>query len=214
MTNLLKVIAFSSITMLMATTALASTADVKQLPQGEKITLSGTVDQVDNEREFTIRDDRGTTDVNIESNQSVVLQKGDSVTVNGTVDRGMTGTEINATEVTVHKDAAAAMGDAIEGATGLSVEQAKTYTIQQLPKEGLVKVSGTVSDVDNEKEFTLKDGTGSIKIKVESAQSAALTEGAQVTVVGQIDNGVLGVGKNIEARKVTVDADTQTPKKG
>jgi uncharacterized protein YdeI (BOF family) len=59
-----------------------------------------------------------------------------------------------------------------------------------------------VIDIDNEKEFTLRDETGSINIDIVSAQNAALTEGAEVTVIGNVNNGMLG--KSIDAKEVLI----------
>lgn len=190
---------------LLAGTALAAsgTTTIKNLPDEGQVSISGTVASVENAREFTLRDETGTIGVDITSNQSVVLKKGDKVTVNGVIDSGITGTDINASNVTVHKDMSEAMGDVIEGNTAISFEGATTYKISQLPKEGLVKVSGTVSKVSSEEKFTLRDDTGNITVDMDSAaESAALTQGATVTVIGYVDSGILG--KDINAKKVLV----------
>lgn len=193
----------AGLTALLAGTALAaSETTIKTLPDEGQVSISGTVASVDNEREFTLRDETGTIGVDITSNQSVVLKKGDKVTVSGVIDSGITGTDINASNVTVHKDMSEAMGDVIEGNTAISFEGATTYKVSQLPKEGLVKISGTVSKVSNEEKFTLRDDTGTIGVDMESAEAAALTKGATVTVIGYVDSGILG--KDINAKKVLV----------
>lgn len=198
-----KPIMIAGLTALMAGTALSATqTTIKSLPDKGEVSISGTVASVENEREFTLRDETGSIGVDIASNQSVVLKKGDKVTVTGMVDSGITGTDINASDVTVHKDMSEAMGDVIEGNTAISFEGASSYKISQLPKEGLVKISGTVSDVDNETAFTVRDDSGKIDVNMESAESAALTKGATVTVIGYVDSGLLG--KDINAKKVLV----------
>jgi len=193
---------FAGLSALLSGTALAADTTIKTLPEKGTVSLSGTVASVENPREFTLRDATGTIGVDISSSQSVVLKKGDKVTVNGVIDNDITGTDINATEVTVHKDMSEAIGDVIEGNTAISFEGATPYTIAQLPKEGLVKVSGTVTDVEDENAFTLKDSTGKIDVDMESSEAAALTKGASVTVIGYIDSGILG--KDINAKKVLV----------
>ena len=198
-------LAAAGLVALLSANALADLNSVRGMGDGSQVSITGTVDRVKNEREFTLRDNSGSIDVDIESNQSVVLKQGDSVTVNGTVDRRLFGANINASRVTVNKNVAQAVSDAIEGHTPISFEGATPYDISTLPKQGLVKVSGTVTDVDNEKKFTVKDSTGSIKVKVESPETAALTKGAQVTVIGYVDNGLFR--KDINARKVVVLAD-------
>lgn len=80
--------------------------------------------------------------------------------------------------------------------------------IGELPDEGHVVISGTVDDVDNEKEFTLRDHSGKIDVDVESDQSLILQKGAMVTVYGYIDSGLFR--KDINATRVVIDEPTQT----
>lgn len=190
---------------LLSTSALAAVNDVKGMENGSQVNISGTVDSVQNEREFTLRDDTGTVSVDIKSNESVVLKRGDQVTVNGTIDKGLFGTDINASTVTVDKGIAKAIGDTIESRTDISLEDADSYTINNLPRQGLVKITGMVIDVDNEKKFTLEDPTGSIDVDVDSAEAVALTKGAKVTVIGNVNDGMFG--KDINAHKVLIVAD-------
>jgi uncharacterized protein YdeI (BOF family) len=136
-----------------------------------------------------------------------VLKQGEKVSISGVVDSGITGVDVNADTVTVRKDLVSAVGDAIESNTQMSLDGAETYDIKKLPKEGLVKVSGTVTDIDDAEHFTIKDQTGSINVKMTSTERAALTEGAEVTVIGYVDNGLFS--KNINANKVLVVADAK-----
>lgn len=193
------------LTALMSATAIAAVNNIKDMKNGSQIHLTGTVDSVNNAREFTLRDNSGTIDIDIISNDSVVLKKGDSVTVSGTVDKDLFDTDIKATQVAVNKSMGKAIGDAIEGNTSLSLEGATSYKINSLPAQGLVKVSGTVSKVDSEKEFTLNDGTGKINIDIQSSETAAIMKGSEVTVIGYVDKGLLGT--DINAHKVLVVAD-------
>lgn len=193
---------------LLSTSALAAIGNLKDMDDGSQVSLNGTVEDVDNERKFTMRDATGTIDVNIRSGQSLVLKAGDRVAVSGVVDRGVLDTNIDATNVTVQKNVAEAVGEAIESRTALSLDDAAAYNIGSLPRQGLVKVSGMVTDVDNEKKFTVQDATGSIKVDVESSQNAALTRGAEVTVIGYVDSGVFT--RELEAQKVMVVSDANT----
>lgn len=197
-----------SVALLFSTSALAAIDNVKTMKTGSGVTVVGTVDKVKNEREFTLRDESGKIDVNIASGNSVVLKPGDKVTVSGVIDKGFLGADINANTVSVNKNVTRAVGDMIEAHTGLSFEGATAYTIGSLPNSGMVKVSGIVTDVDNEKKFTVKDDTGSIKVDVASAETAELTEGAHVTVVGSVDKGFFS--KDINASKVLVVSDAST----
>jgi uncharacterized protein YdeI (BOF family) len=205
MKNFSKTLTAAGLAALLSTSALAAINNIRDLKDGSQVTLNGTVDSVQNEREFTLRDETGKIGIDIKSGESVVLKAGDNVTVNGMVDKSLLGTDINARNVTVDKTIARAIGDTIEGNTSMSLEGATMYNIKSLPKEGLVKVSGTVTKVDNEKKFTVKDSTGSIKVDVKSAETAELAKGAQVTVIGYVDSGIFT--KDIDARKVLVVAD-------
>jgi len=185
--------------------AEAAVTHIKEMRNGDPVALTGTVDNVRNERKFTLRDKTGAINVDIISNQSEVLKKGDTVTVSGTVDKQLFRSDIDATDIQVNKNIAEAVGDMIEGHTAFSFEGATPHTIANLPKEGLVKVSGVVTDVDSEKKFTLTDDTGIIEVDMAASETAVLTEGAKVTVIGYVDNGFLG--KDINAGKIVVLAD-------
>lgn len=207
MKNFGKLVAVGGFAALLSTSALAATVTINQLPDSGNVTISGTVSKVKNEREFTLRDSTGSVDVNLENGQSVVLKEGAKVSVDGTVDKGILGKDINASNVTVDKSMSEAVTEGLEKNTSMSMEGAQSYTINQLPKEGKVKISGTVTDVDNEKEFTLKDSTGSIDIDLEeSSEAAALKTGSEVTVIGYVEDGM--TGKDINATKVMVISDT------
>lgn len=188
-------------------TALADIESVKELDDGKMITLEGTVDGVNSEREFILRDASGTIKVDIDSTQSVVLTKGQKVSVTGVLDKDLlTGSDINAREVVVHKDAVGILEDAIEGHTDISLQGATTYQIGDLPENGHVKVHGKILDVDSEKEFTLEDSTGKIDVELRSAENAVVTEGAQVTVVGDLADS----GERIDANRVWVSSNAQS----
>lgn len=206
MKNFGKIFAVAGVAALLSTSALAAMTSIKDLQDKSTVTISGTVGKVKNENEFTLRDATGTVDINLKAGQSVVLKEGQKVSVNGTVDKGIMGTEIDASSVQVEKSMSENVSEAIEKNTNLSMEGATAATVKSLPSEGKVKLSGRVSDVDNEKEFTLKDSTGSINVSLdESAESAALKEGAEVTVIGFVDSGI--TGKSINASKVMVLSD-------
>ncbi|MBN8531292.1 MAG: NirD/YgiW/YdeI family stress tolerance protein [Alphaproteobacteria bacterium] len=198
---------------LLSTTALSANQvnAIKNLENGNQVNITATVDSVQNEREFTLRDATGTIDVDLDSSgQSVVLKQGDTVTVSGVLDKGVLGTDINASSVTVNTKSSAVTPPPSVPLTGTAnpadapMVNATAYNIGNLPKQGLVKVSGTVADVNNEKEFTLKDQTGSIDVNIGSADNAAVTEGAQVVVIGYVENGLFS--KDINASKVQVMA--------
>lgn len=59
-------------------------------------------------------------------------------------------------------------------------------TIDTLPDEGTVRLSGVVQTVDNSREFILSDTSGTVQ--VELASPAALGAGDEVTVIGRVDD--------------------------
>lgn len=187
---------------LMSTTALAAISDVKDMADNRSVTVTGTVDSVENDREFTLRDSSGKIDVDIASNQSVVLKEGDQVSVTGKLDKGLFSSDIDASDVSVSKELSQAVGDTIRSVPGVSTLSATAYDIAELPKSGAVKITGTVSAVENEKEFTLRDETGTIGVDIASNEQAAVTEGARVTVIGNMDSDALG--KDVDADRVIV----------
>lgn len=198
-------VAAASMTALISTTALAAITNLNNLPKDGIVTLQGTVEAVQNEREFILRDDAGKTiGIDIDEGKSVVLKKGDPVTVTGAVDRGFLGTDINASSVSVGKGLIEGMSDTVKSMPGVSTLSAQAFDIKDLPQQGAVKVTGTVTDVDSEQAFTLQDETGSIDVAVTSNERAQLSEGAKVTVIGSVDHGAMG--KNIHASQVLVVA--------
>lgn len=211
------ILAMSGSAMLLAGTALADQPAtlIDSLPDKGTVTVSGTVEQMDSAREFRLHDDSGSVDVKLASGESAVLKQGDSVTVTGTVEKpllGLMGKDIVASNVQVHKSLSSALSDAITSSTGISLQKAETTQINQLPKQGMVRLIGTVQSVSGAKAFTLKDPTGTIDVSVQSSENAALAKGAEVSVIGYVKSGILG--KHISATHVTVMADADTAKTG
>jgi len=182
---------------------------VRDLPSKGIVSISGTVEKVDSSQKFTLRDSSGVISVSMPAKQSLVLKDGEGVSVIGTVNNGflgLTAKTIDATDVQVHKDLGTAVSDAITQTTGISLDQAKTEQINTLPKQGMVKLSGTVQHVQDAKNFTLKDATGTIHVNVQSNENVVLVKNAEVTVIGYVHDGILG--KNIRATHVMVTAST------
>lgn len=178
------------------------TYTIRDLKPGKQVKIMGAIKEVENEREFTLQDQYGTIRVELQPGISAVLEKGAVVTVNGTLDKGLIGADINADNVVVHKTPAQIAQDAIEGATLISFEGAAAYQIEGLPDEGTVKISGLVTEVDSEEKFTVEDETGAINVEMNSDQRAALAIGSEVTVIGTIKDGLMR--KEISASKVIV----------
>jgi len=200
-------LASAAIATIISSSAMAEGIGTKNLPTQGDVKITGVVDSVKSEDGFVLKDSQGKVGVDIESNQSTVLKKGDKVTVSGTVDKSVMGTDINASKVDVAKPLSQGIGDVVAGLPGVSTAGVVAFNIGDLPDvdDAKVKVTGTVTDVDNEKEFTLEDDTGTVSVDITSAERAALTEGAEVTVIGTIDKGL--IGKNIDAEKVLIVSD-------
>ena len=188
----------------LSSAALAtSTIMVKDYPDGGTVTLQGTVEDFSNAHSLLLRDLRGTIKIDLSSTQPITLQDGEKINVTGTVHHTLLGTDIIATTVSEDKGVGQEVGEAIDSLTGQDVASgARVVTIQALPATGLVKVNGVVSRVGNSKNFTLKDSTGNIGVTIVSGESASLKKGTEVTVVGNVDKGLLG--KSINAIQVDV----------
>ena len=93
MQRIIKLLATSGAILCLAAVAFAAQPEttVRNLPDKGPVTISGTVEKVRNEREFLLRDNSGTVEVKIASDASAVLKQGDSVTVNGVVEKPLWG---------------------------------------------------------------------------------------------------------------------------
>jgi len=188
----------------LSTTALAAaTVSVKEMPDGSEVTLSGTVEDFDSEHSFTLRDASGAVKVDLRSTKSMILKDGEKVNVTGLVNHTFLRTDVVARNVSEDKGVGERIGEAIDSVTGEDAAgSAQTATIQTLPDSGLVEVNGTVDSVSNAKKFTLKDSTGHVDVTIKSGESASLKRGAEVTVIGNVNKGLLG--KSINATEVDV----------
>ena len=143
--------------------------------------------------------------IDLSKSPSVVLKNGESVDVSGLLNKGVLGTTITAQNVNENKAIGQKVGEAIDNVTGNDADSnARQVTVKTIPASGLIKVSGTVDSIDNAKKFTLKDSTGNVDVNIKSSESASLTKGAKVTVVGYPDKGMLGT--SINATKVEVQS--------
>ena len=79
----------------------------------------------------------------------------------------------------------------------------QSVTIDALPDEGRVSISGLVEDLDGDNEFSLQDSKGE-SIRVESDRDLMLREGDRVKVIGIMDRGFLSIGSEIDAINITV----------
>ncbi len=101
----------------------------------------------------------------------------------------------------------------IAGATLLasSAMAAGSYSsIDRLPDEGKVTLSGTVSEVDDKDSFILKDSAGKT-IDVHTTAAVALDVGDKVTVTGDVKDEALGIGQQIADATITTSRGNSTP---
>jgi uncharacterized protein YdeI (BOF family) len=201
----------AGIVALSSTAALAATAvAIKDSPNGAEVTLSGTVEDFDSQHAFMLRDASGTVKIDLTSAKPMVLKDGEAVSVTGRVNHTVLGTDVVARNVSEDKGVGQQIGEAIDSVTGQDAAgSARVVTIQSLPNSGLVKLNGMVDSVASEKKFTLKDSTGHIDVSIKSAESASLKKGVEVTVIGNVDNGILG--KKIVATEVDVRSGDSAP---
>jgi hypothetical protein len=100
-----------------------------------------------------------------------------------------------------------------EQTTALQSEEAASLPIGQLPKAGKVAVAGRVDAVKSDRSFTLKDDTGTVRVRMKTAVNPPVSTGRPVTVVGYVNNGVFGIGRKIEATQI-VSQPPQPPVSG
>jgi len=202
LTQMIAATAFVAILFPAAASATTATS-VKDMPDGGQVTLSGTVEDFDSQHSFVLQDASGTVKIDLTSMKPTVLKEGTTVDVIGNVHSTLLGTDVVAQSVSENKGLGQKVGEAIDSLTGQdAASAAQNTTIHSLPKSGLVKVNGIVDNVYSGKKFTLKDSTGSINVAIKSGESASLSKGTEVTVVGNVDSGLLG--KSIDATEVNV----------
>lgn len=194
-------------TWMMANASGAFAQTIDHLPIQGSVTVRGMVEKVLDPRHFTLRDETGVATVEVQSNQSLILKQGASVTVNGTSDGTASHITLRATDVSENKSAVQGLADAVSAVPGLPLTDAASYTIAQLPSKGDAKVTGTVTQVFSAKEFHMTDKTGGINVDVPPEQSALIRKGARVTVIGNVGHDA--VGKDINATRIIVIADAR-----
>lgn len=210
----------AGLVMFMASAAYADSQDIitpgttapvllQNLQDKQKVTLQGTVEKAQDNREFELRVNNEIIPVKIVSGQSLVFKDGDKVAVTGTVDEkwfGLLGKVIDATNVQVEKSLSQALSDTVKDTTGISFDAAKAVLINNLPAQGSAQIAGTVDNVADAKDFTLKDNTGSINVHIQSDENVALTKGVLVTVTGYVNNGQLT--RNFLATHINITGNT------
>jgi len=200
-----KLLASSSVMMLIAGAAMADPSDtsIPNLPDNSVVTLSGTVDKVENEHLFMLRNDKGLIEVRVPADQPLVLKESENVTVTGTVEKplwGLLGSNIEATSVHVQTSLPTAISNAVTAATGITMDRAENVRIGKLPAQGMVQISGVVDKVSDSKNFVVKDTTGAVPVSIQSDENVVVAKGVEVTVTGYVNNGLLG--KKIRATHV------------
>lgn len=214
---------------LMSGTAMAETT-IKQLTQtGSNVSISGTVDSVQNANKFTLRDSAGST-IDVNSNAALNVKKGDRVDVSGTLNSELLGLGKQINAASVNTDVSATASAATKGtltnvkesikdgahsvketATNL-VDKAQdklapsaggeVSAIAQLPDSGDVAIRGTVASVTNDKhKFTLRDNAGKT-IDINHTQAMNVAAGDTVLVRGRMQDEVAGMGDEIQAYNV------------
>lgn len=201
-----KTVLLAGVTAFLSTSALAADATtmmIKDLPSNGEVTLSGIVEDFDNEHAFMLRDSSGTVKIDLSSAKPMVLKNGERVSVTGSVNHTILGTNVVARDVDEDKGVGQVIGEAIDSVTGQDAAgSAQVVTISALPDAGFVKINGMVDSVSSARKFTLKDQTGKVDVHIKSGESASLKKGVEVAVIGNVDKGLLG--KAINATEVNV----------
>lgn len=98
-------IAFAALATAAFAAAHASSTEhtVNGLPADGYVVIAGTVEKVEDDRLFVLRDHSGTIDVEVEATTTLPLEEGAVVTVFGYMDSGIFTKDINATRVVIHE---------------------------------------------------------------------------------------------------------------
>lgn len=97
-------LAFAALATAAVAAAHAGTpGSVSALPTEGYVVLAGTVEKVENDSLFILRDHSGTIDVEVEAATTLPLEEGSVVTVFGYMDSGLFSKDINATRVVIHE---------------------------------------------------------------------------------------------------------------
>lgn len=173
---------------------------ITNLPKSGQVTISGVVTQLNGNRKFTLADSAGKT-IDVNTADIIDIKKGDTVSVNGTLDSEFAGfgKEINNATIGHGINLDSTRGDDLSFIAPASKKS--NSAIENLPDRGMVEVSGIVSDVDGDKKFILTDSTGKT-IDVHTKNDLKIKEGDSVKVIGEIESEALGVGEEIKASKV------------
>ncbi len=200
--------------------------------QENLVTLEGSVDSIRGYSSFMLKQQNGERIV-VNSRRDLALQEGDQVTVLGRYETSLwDGKTVAAQDIRV-EDAAnesliprdelshygSAKVDAYADDTPIDVQNRKTSwygSVNDLPEEGPVELSGTVINMDKGDSFLLKDQAG-ITIDVHVDKPMAFSIGDEVRVSGMMRDDFLGFGEEIAASEVTVissDASTHPDRQG
>lgn len=78
--------------------------------------------------------------------------------------------------------------------------------IKNLPDKGTVALVGIIDKVVGDREFVLRDPSGTIDVKITSNQSVVIKPGEKVNLIGSVSNSFLGLAdKSIDAVDVKVE---------
>jgi len=99
----MKAFALAGLGAVISSTTLAMNENIKDLPDGGIITISGTIERIRNNHEFTLRDNTGVITVEVGPSQSMKLQEGAVATVAGTVEKGLLSTNLSASSINLEQ---------------------------------------------------------------------------------------------------------------
>lgn len=205
------------------TGATQSVNSVEELPNSGMVTLKGTVEDVNINNDFTLRDQHGRSiEIDVVTNQPLDIEKGDRVKVTGDITTGALGIEeeIDATNIQIMSDAHSRSeyqysdrslnrGEAMDNKAALTEDDDEWHggeygRIDQLPMQGKVQISGVVTDFEpEENRFELRDQTGET-IDIHTAKNIDVNEGQRVRVQGMKTDEPLGVGEQIVSAQVQI----------
>jgi len=179
---------------------------IKDLPKSGPITLTGTIESVENGKKFSLRDANDDT-IDVETSNETSLTEGDFVKVQGSLDdkaMGMGRKIISASVTKLGSHGTGAKPGDDNRAAGQNRSDATSAnastSIAALPTEGAIIIAGTVDATKPDNVFTLRDADGKT-IDVQTPTKLSLQQGDYVQVEGTARTS--GETREIAAASVT-----------
>jgi uncharacterized protein YdeI (BOF family) len=180
-------------------TTPTSVRSIASLRSGDSVRVQGTVESINDDDEFQLRDETGRLEVYIGWRNTMPVSKGDRVTVQGVVDRDHPASptlELYAKSITTADNRTIRLqlptaSPQIESGVAPSQSQSPAQLISSVKPGQRVHLQGTVARIADSDEFILKDDSGQIQIYIGYRNTLPSKVGDRVTIIGIADEQLL-----------------------